>query len=364
MNRVYRLILQKNSGIPPELVKQIRLLPEVEYVKVGNIAQVSIPRNNFAFGHSLSRQYRNNGIFLKEAHTFCKGHPKVKIAVLDTGFEMSHPEIRHALLPGKDFVNIIHGAKQFIGDFLNMDDSPEDEVGHGTHVAGIIASKGFGMPIGVVPNCKIIPVKVLGALRRGGKLVGAGLVDNIDNGLKWAVEQGADIINMSLGIKSIGGGPAHEDVIEYALQKGVTVVAASGNDGTEQKYYPGALPGVIAVGATDNNGQLAPFSTYGNHLSIVAPGTHVYSSFLNNGYTASSGTSQAAPFVAGGIALLKSFARNLGKNISDQQIKYILKHTSDKVSNRFKDINAGFGQINLLDALKLLQYKLKYQNYG
>ncbi|MEM9822466.1 MAG: S8 family serine peptidase [Bacteroidota bacterium] len=247
-HRIYRLILQKDTHIPPSILREIQLLPEVSYVRVGNVAQAKLPDSNVAQAASLSQAYRNNGLFLKEAHLFSKGSRKVKIAILDTGFEVDHPEIRHAMLPGKDFVNIIDGAKQFIGDFLDYDDTPEDEVGHGTHVAGIIAAKGYKMPIGVVPECKIIPVKVLGALKRGKSVVGAGLIDNINNGIKWAVDQGADVINMSLGIKHMGGGLPHDEVIQYALKKGVTVVAASGNDGMEDKYYPGALPGVIAVG--------------------------------------------------------------------------------------------------------------------
>ncbi|MEL6866776.1 MAG: S8 family serine peptidase, partial [Bacteroidota bacterium] len=277
--------------------------------------------------------------------------------ILDTGFELDHPEIQHALLPGKDFVDIIDGAQKFIGDFLGPDNQPEDEVGHGTHVAGIIAAKGYRMPIGLVPNCKILPIKVLGALRQGEKVVGAGLVDNINNGIKWAVDQGAEVINMSLGIKHLGGGLPHEEVINYALRKGVTVVAASGNDGQRDKYYPGALPGVIAVGAADDQGAVAAFSTFGGHVSLIAPGVNIYSSFLNKSYVASSGTSQAAPFVAGAIALLKSYALSKERPLGDRQIKYLLKHTSDKVSQQFKDIRAGFGRLNLLDALRLYQYK-------
>lgn len=357
-NRIYRLILRQNTQIPSDLINDLQVLPEVDYVRVGGVAHTDLPNQEISQSASLTRKYRPAHTYLSEAHLFSKGSGAIKIAVLDTGFDLSHPEIRHALLPGKDFVNIINGAKGFIGDYLGFDNTPEDEVGHGTHVAGIIVGKGKKMPIGVVPECKIIPVKVLGALKRGEKVVGAGLIDNINNGIKWAVDQGADVINMSLGIKHKGGGLPHEEVIRYALQKGVTVVAASGNDGMPDKYYPGALPGVIAVGAADDQGQVAPFSTYGGHVSVIAPGMNIYSSFLNGKYAVSSGTSQAAPFVSGAIALIKSFALTNGKSLADRQIKYLLKHTADKVSGQIKDIRAGFGNVNLLDALKLLQYKM------
>lgn len=274
-NRIYRLILRQNTAIPNAVVQDLHLLPEVEYARVGGIAKTELPEPDLVETKSIFGKYRADGIGLKQAHLFSKGSPEIKIAVLDTGFETEHPEIRHAMLSGKDFVNIINGAKQFIGDYLDYDDIPEDEVGHGTHVAGIIAAKGYKMPYGVVPECKIIPVKVLGALKRGESVVGAGLVDNINNGIKWAVDQGADIINMSLGIKHSGGGLPHEEVIKYALKKDVTIVAASGNDGKQDKYYPGALPGVIAVGASDNKGRIAPFSTFGGHVSITAPGVNI-----------------------------------------------------------------------------------------
>jgi subtilisin family serine protease len=257
-----------------------------------------------------------------------------------------------------DFVDIIDGAEKFIGDYLGYDSDPKDDVGHGTHVCGILAAKGLKMEKGVVPSCKIIPVRVLGALKKGDAIVGAGLIDNINTGIKWAVDQGVDVINMSLGIKHEGGGLPHEQVIKYAQRKGVTIVAASGNDGSQDLYYPGALPGVIAVGSVDNNGQMATFSTYGAHVSFVAPGTGIVSSFPENKYSMSSGTSQASPYVAGAIALLKSFASKFGQKLKDNQVKYILKHTSDRMSGQFKDIKSGYGRINLLDALKLLKYKL------
>jgi subtilisin family serine protease len=357
-DRIYRLILQHNTHIPPGLIEDLRLLPDVEVARAGEIAAAPLPPSQLATAASLTQPYRDNNIYLREAHLFTQGSPAVKIAVLDTGFAVDHPEIAHAMLPGKDFVDIINGAGKFIGDFLNIDDEPEDDVGHGTHVAGILAAQGSKMPIGVVPNCQLLPVKVLGGLQRGNTVVGAGLVDNINNGIKWAVDQGADVINMSLGIKHQGGGLPHEEVIRYALENGVTVVAASGNDGTQDKYYPGALPGVIAVGAADDQGQIAPFSTYGGHVSLIAPGVNVYSTFPHNGYAISSGTSQAAPFVTGAVALLKSFALSRGKPLYDNQIKFLLKHTSDKISDQFKDLKAGFGRINLLDALRYVQYKI------
>jgi thermitase len=364
LNRIYRLILQQDAQLPSGFLNQIRLLPQIEMVRMGSISATNLPDTQRATAQTFSQKYRPNYLFLEESHQFSQGSPEIKVAVLDTGIQTNHPEIAHALAHGMDFVDIIDGATEFIGDFLNVDDAPEDEVGHGTHVAGILAARGLQMPIGVVPNCQIIPVRVLGAMRKGGSIVGAGFIDNINNGIKWAVDAGADVINMSLGLKHAGGGLPHEEVIKYAVSKGVTIVAASGNDGTEERYYPGALPGVVAVGATNPNGEMAFFSTFGGHVSFVAPGEDIYSASLNGKYMLASGTSQAAPSVAGAVALLKSYSKKeFGHVLSDSQVKFLLKNTADRPDRFFKNNKSGFGSVNLLDALKLLQHKMSARTH-
>ena len=133
-------------------------------------------------------------------------------------------------------------------------------------------------------------------------------------------------------------------------------MAASGNDGTTDKYYPGALANVIAVGAVDYSDNITGFSTYGKHISLVAPGFQIYSAGLHHGYSFASGTSQASPFVAGGIALLKSYALTKGKKLKPESLKFILKVTADRNFKGYKDIKYGYGKINLLDAIKYIDY--------
>jgi subtilisin family serine protease len=358
--RIYRLILQRDGSISPKLIEEISLLPIVESTRIGEIGQVELPVMLSEQMSATTDLRSRRAIHLDEAHQlFSQGVPEITVAILDTGVNLNHPEFQGRLLPGYDFVNIIDGAGRFVGDYLGYDEDPEDQVGHGSHVAGIIAAKGEGAPVGVVPKCRILPVRVLGAMKRGSKRVGAGLVDNINSGIKWAIDQGADVINMSLGIQHTGGGLPHQEVVEYAKRKGVTIVAASGNDGKEQLYYPGALPYVIAVGAVDEFGEMANFSTYGKQVDLVAPGTNIYSTYLNNDYAFSTGTSHASPFVAGAVAMLKSYAlQKRGERLSDSHVKYLLKHTADRIDNRFKHRKAGFGRLNLIDALRLLEYKL------
>ena len=359
LNRIYRLVLQENRTVPAELIRNIELLPFIEYAHVGRVGKAELPDALPAQMSAATDRKSREAIYLEQAQQFSQGDPSVTIAVLDTGIHSSHPEFRERLLPGRDFVDIIDGAESFFGDYLAADDDPADEVGHGTHVTGILVGKGIAMPSGVVPRCRILPVRVLGAMRQGEKRVGAGLVDNINVAIKWAVDQGADVINMSLGVRHTGGGLPHAEVVDYALRNGVTIVAAAGNDGRERFYYPGALEGVIAVGAFDESGEVAPFSTFGAQVSFVAPGTNIFSSYLDDEYAFSTGTSHATPFVAGAAAMLKSYARQArGVRLTDRQVKHVLKHTADRVDTRFKDRKAGFGRLNLLDAMRLLEHKL------
>jgi thermitase len=359
LDRVYRLILRRNGEFPAGLIEQIRLLPVVKYADIGEIGQALLPPS-YAQSVSNQRHMRSREeILLPEAHAITRGSAKVVVAVLDTGVALRHPELRHALVPGFDFVDIIDGASAFIGDFIGADPVPDDEVGHGTHVAGIIAARGLRMPIGVAPRCKLMPVRVLGAMEKDGRRVGAGLIDNINTAVKWCVDRGAHVINMSLGVKHEGGGLPHDEVINYAQRKGVTVVAASGNGGGEDLFYPGALPHVITVGAADETGDVAPYSSWGRQVSLVAPGTDIFSTYLDNEYALSTGTSHAAPFVAGAAALLRSRALERGRRLRDAQVKHLLQHTADKVDRNFKHLKAGYGRLNVRDALRLLDHRLE-----
>jgi thermitase len=356
LDRQFRIVGMNGMPFELALIDALRQLEVVEQCDPGQLAEVTIP-----LATSMARapsSWAGDAVGLAEAHRTTTGHPYVTIAVLDTGVQPDHPEYADCLLGGFDFVDIIDDSIEFFADRLDADPDPTDPgVGHGSHVTGIVAARGRRMLEGVAPGCRVLPVRVLGALRQGDRVVGAGLVDNINAGIRYAVEQGADVINMSLGIRHEGGGLPHVDVIRTALAEGVSVVAAAGNDGTSTLYYPGALPGVIAVGAIDEDGEVAHYSTWGDQVDLVAPGTEIYSSWLAGGYGFATGTSQATPFVAGALALCQSLAKASGMRLSPQQLAEILSATSDRAGPRFKERRSGFGRLNLPDALALTQFR-------
>jgi subtilisin family serine protease len=359
LNRTYRLILQQDYALPAGLVEQIRHLPAVEDAHGIEVVAAPLPTPMVATAASVATTPREL-IYLPYAHALTKGRRDVRVAVLDTGVNLAHRELRGKVVGGADFVNLEGlDTTGFIGDIKDYDEVPEDEVGHGTHVAGIIGARGLEMDEGVAPGCSLGAVRVLATMRRGSKYFGAGIVDNINPGIKWCIDVfKADVINVSLGIKHVAGALPHADVIRYALSKNVTVVAASGNDGSPERYYPGALPGVCAVGAVDESGTVAGFTSYGANITCVAPGTRVYSSYARDTYAVASGTSQASPFVAGSVALMKSFALDQGRRLTNAMIVDVLRRTSDRADNRLRNERAGYGLINLADGFKYLAHTL------
>src|SRR5919106_752162 len=235
LERTYRMILQEEYDLPPDLVSRIRLMPSVEDARELTVTEAKLPLPQLSTGTSMKLQKAAELIYLPYARIVTKGNPGIKVAVLDTGVDLGHPELKGKIVKQADFVHLEGlDTAAFVGDYTGYDDAPDDEVGHGTHVCGIIGARGIQIDEGVAPECSLMAVRVLATMKDGGQLVGAGIVDNINSGIKWAVDNGADVINMSLGIRHTGGGLPHQEVIRYALSKNVSVVAASGNDGTPE----------------------------------------------------------------------------------------------------------------------------------
>ncbi len=177
----------------------------------------------------------------------------------------------------------------------------------------MIGAHGWGIPRGVGGRCLLLSIRVLAAARQpSGGVVGIGDLTNIDAGMKVCVDLGADVINMSFGTAAADIDPhgplPHAAIVRYASAANCVLVAASGNTGRKEVFYPAALPEVIAVGSVGAGGERSPFSTYGDHIALCAPGERIVSAG-RDGYEEASGTSFAAPFVSGAAALLVSRAR-------------------------------------------------------
>ncbi|MDP2365418.1 MAG: S8 family peptidase, partial [Ignavibacteria bacterium] len=205
------------------------------------------------------------------------GNPTVKIAILDTGIEITHQDLASKIVLSRNFTT-----------------SPtnSDKNGHGTHVAGVaaaITNNNIGVT-GVGYNSSLMNVKVLGDN-------GSGYYSWVASGIIWAADNGAKVINMSLG-----GSSASQtllDAVNYAWGKGVVLAAAAGNKDSNSPTYPAYYEKVMAVAATDSNDQKASWSTWGSWVDVAAPGVSIYSTYKNNSYTSFSGTSMASPHAAG-----------------------------------------------------------------
>lgn len=273
----------------------------------------------------------------RAAHELELGSPGVRVAVVDTGVSLGHHELAGQLLPGYDTVDLGMGqlaqGLELVGDVRSPDDTPSDDVGHGTHVAGIIAAAGHRLPRGVGGQCAALPVRVLaGAITgRGGRPFGVGSLTDIDCGIKVAVDRRADVVNLSLGTPATdldaSAPPPHREICQYAEEHGVVVVAASGNDGTPEPYFPAVLPTVLAVGSVGSDGEVSPFTSTGPHVVVHAPGEGIVGLGFR-GYRRSSGTSHAAPFVSGAAALMVAATRRGNRALTPAAVRAALTTTA------------------------------------
>lgn len=251
----------------------------------------------------------------------------VKVAVLDTGIDLTHPDLKDNIAGG---INVINPKKSY-----------NDDNGHGTHVAGIIAAinNQIGV-VGVAPRAKLYAVKVLGAN-------GTGWLSDIIDGLGWCVRSGMQVINMSLGSSS--SNTSFAEAIDAVYRAGIVQVAAAGNEGSSQVSYPAAYDQVIAVSATDSNDQLASFSNYGPQIDLAAPGVNILSTWKGGGYAYASGTSMAAPHVTGVVALRLAAHPNEGPDA----VKTALQSTARDLGDPGWDQHYGAG---LVDADGAVEY--------
>lgn len=248
----------------------------------------------------------------------------ITIAVVDTGVDLTHVDLRSNLVRG---VNLIDRSKQ-----------PQDDNGHGTNVAGIIGAVGNNEQgiAGIVWRTRIMPIKALEAN-------GSGDESKLGEGIRYAVDNGAKIVVLSLGLYKYS--PFMQEVVQHAEDNGVLLVAATGNDGQAVKY-PAAYPTVLAVGGVNQNNTITNKSNFGPELDIVAP-WQVYTTAKDGGYVTNEGTSMAAPQAAGAAALI------LAKypNMKPYQIRNLLRQTAQDIGPNGWDEQSGYGMLRLDRAL-------------
>lgn len=247
----------------------------------------------------------------------------VRVAVVDTGIRRRHPELRKKIVAQWDFVE---------GDGV-----AQDEDGHGTHVAGIVAArtgnkKGIA---GACPKCRLVVAKVLDGN-------GSGTDVDIAKGIVWSVKKGAKVVNLSFSGPGESG--TLKNAIDFAASRKAVVVAAAGNERTNKPYYPAAYGNVIAVAATTYKDRRARFSNYGEWIDVSAPGVGILSTYPG-GYAYYSGTSQASPYVAGLAGLLAAQGRG------PYNVRQRILHTAVDLGPEGRDPYFGAGRIDAARAV-------------
>jgi thermitase len=315
---------------PEALAARLRQRPDVETAEVDRPVRIAFTPNDPYYG---PYQWNLPKIRAPQAWDVVTGTTQVVIAIVDTGVDYTHPDLASSRL--------------WLGwDFANSDNNPMDDEGHGTHVAGIAGANtnnNRGVA-GVCWGCGLLAVKVLDAS-------GGGYDSWVADGIRYAADWGASsgkrtVINLSLG--SPYPSSVLADAVAYAQGKGALIVAAAGNNGLNQLFYPAAYPGVIGVAATDSSDQRASFSNSGSHVDIAAPGVDILSTLNGGAYAWADGTSMAAPHVAGVAGLVWSARPAL----TASQVCGALLRTAVDLGTPGRDDIYGYGRLNAEAAVR------------
>jgi len=371
LSRTYSIRLG-DAARTHDVVRHLAELPNVESARVQTLAVAPFAvatapvqaRNGLPVGVDAWAPHER--IHAREAHQLEPGDGDVWVGLVDTGISLSHPEFRRKLLAGYDTVHLGMGgdlgALRLTGYSRGDDFVPRDEVGHGSHVGGIVGAHGWRLPLGLAGRSLLLPIRVLAAAidAKTHKRVGVGGQSDINEGMKVALDLGADVLNLSFGTPASAvpeGPPPHREVVDYATHYGCTLVAAMGNSGRREEYFPAAFPEVIAVGSVDSDGQCSHFSTTGDHIALCAPGEGIVSAG-RRGYESGSGTSYAAPFVTGAVALLLARARRRNRKLNGMEVRQLLTDSARPLGRAGFNSETGHGLLDVEAALHLLDQAL------
>jgi len=366
VSHIYKLTFAEDVDLDT-VAKIYRAFPEVDFAEPNQTFEIQsdiesyIP-NDTGYG----KQWALNKIGAEQAWPLSRDNKRVVVAVLDTGVDYQHEDLVNNIWrnlgetagnnkdddgngfvdddKGWDFVDVSNQNNVASNEDGQIpDNDPRDLQGHGTHLAGIIAAKSnnqLGIS-GLAYKCQVMPVRV-GYLTANGN--GSIELDDAALGIKYAVDNGAAVINLSFG----GNASQTLDLmLRYAADHDVVVVAAAGNQGSSTIIYPASQKNVIAVGATDSADQKASWSNTGTQLGLTAPGVQIYSALPNNKYGYKSGTSMSTAFVAASAALLLAEIPTL----SVAEVMSILTESSEDLGVTGFDQNYGFGRIDVFNAL-------------
>ena len=364
LSRTYKVEIAEPEGTA-DVLSALRDLNGVESAAVQTLATAPLAAAPAAapevdLRHAWEPHER---IHAAAARAFEPGDERVTVAIVDTGIIVGHPEFQRKCLAGYDTVDIgmgkLNEQMRLVGDSRGWDYNPHDDVGHGCHVAGIIGAHGWSIPPGVAGRSLLLAIRVLAAAvgESSTRRMGVGGLADIDAGMKVAIDLGGRVLNMSYGTPQSSvdkDAPLpHRRVVDYAMHHGCILVAAAGNSGISERYYPAALPEVIAVGSVDAGGKRSRFSTFGDHVAICAPGESIVST-SRTGYAVNSGTSFASPFVAGVAALMVSRARRRKHRLTGPEAKQILMRSAAPLGGGGFHAETGHGLLDASAALKEL----------
>jgi subtilisin family serine protease/flagellar hook assembly protein FlgD len=311
------------------LPKGTNLKRATEQLMYSNHVEYVEPNYQLTKQYDPSDQYYNKQWYLTkigmpEAWNSNLGSPGIIVAVIDGGVQVTHPDLASTIV--KPYNAVTGGAS-----------IPADS--HGTHVAGIIgAATNYQGTTGIAPRVKIMPINVFSSDKADSYSIADGII--------YAVDAGADVINLSLTTDEYPG--IVDYAVKYAASKGVLVVAAAGNEHIKTPQYPAALNSVLGVSAVDSRDQLAYFSNYGSYIDFAAPGVSIYSTVAKSSYNYMSGTSMASPVVSGISALV------LSKNpfLKPSEVITILKNSSIDLGPAGRDNEFGYGRVDAKQALE------------
>lgn len=295
---------------------------------------------------------------------FTSAKKELVVAVLDSGLDLDHPDLQGRIWYNEKLCAGAPNPKTLPCNgfnYLENNTVLTDEVGHGTHVAGLIAANrnnSVGIAGAADPRIKIMPLKVLNNQVNGFVYNGKVITDVIADAMTFAVKNGAEVINLSLGWPKLIDLPKVRQAFLLAEQNNVIVIAASGNNNKDLPTFPCSYENVICVGATDNRGELTDFSNHGSKVDMVAPGESIVSTYPKNlesrvlrikNYESKRGSSQAAPYVAAAVANLKL----LHPNLTNDQVRSLLYRSTKKISSVKNNRFVKYGMLDMKALLEL-----------